>query len=211
MRLIWNLRGTCRFAADPILPGISPLPQARWKSSSTGTRQRAAAAWMASGSTRGTSTRQSGKRMTQRSVRCGSRCRRTRRQTLTNASSREPLEKQQGRALSRARNGRTNRPAAEGGGCGVRNEERNQTPCSSQSRSRRQHVAADGNSLGKSCQQAPETDNINDFSVAGVSAREGSALQVPIGEDNRVRRRVQNHRRSTLLRTPADQEAASAP
>jgi hypothetical protein len=30
-----------------------------------------------------------------------------------------------------------------------------QTPCSSQSRSRRQHVAGDGNSSGKSCQRAP--------------------------------------------------------
>ena len=30
-----------------------------------------------------------------------------------------------------------------------------QTPCSSQSRSRRQHLDGDGNSLGKSCQRAP--------------------------------------------------------
>src|ERR1700680_1545059 len=30
-----------------------------------------------------------------------------------------------------------------------------QTPCSSQSRSRRQHVAGEGNSSGKSCQRAP--------------------------------------------------------
>jgi len=32
---------------------------------------------------------------------------------------------------------------------------RSQTPCSPQSRSRRQHVEGDGNSLGKSCQRAP--------------------------------------------------------
>jgi len=32
---------------------------------------------------------------------------------------------------------------------------RSQTPCSSHLRSRRQHVAGDGNSLGKSCQRAP--------------------------------------------------------
>ena len=32
---------------------------------------------------------------------------------------------------------------------------RSQTPCSSQSRNRRQHVDGDGNSLGKSCQRAP--------------------------------------------------------
>jgi hypothetical protein len=32
---------------------------------------------------------------------------------------------------------------------------RSQTPCSSQSRSRRQQVDGEGNSLGKSCQRAP--------------------------------------------------------
>jgi hypothetical protein len=32
---------------------------------------------------------------------------------------------------------------------------RSQTPCSSQSRKRRQHVDGEGNSLGKSCQRAP--------------------------------------------------------
>jgi hypothetical protein len=32
---------------------------------------------------------------------------------------------------------------------------RSQTPCSSQSRNRRQHVDGEGNSLGKSCQRAP--------------------------------------------------------
>jgi hypothetical protein len=32
---------------------------------------------------------------------------------------------------------------------------RSQMPCSSQSRSRRQHVDGEGNSLGKSCQRAP--------------------------------------------------------